>query len=102
MIRIDMINMPLMRHYKNTTIQLCYDYNTITYNLIRIHINYLCFHHMGFILNDLKCYGTNTSSSRNHLQNGKENEFNQKITREISFPIYKTFFLETPLTFKTS
>ncbi len=59
---------------------------------------------MCFILSDLKCYGNTTLSFRNHLLNVKERS-NQKITREIKFPTYKThfcsfFFLWTPLTFK--
>jgi hypothetical protein len=43
MIPIDTTSMatsaPLL--IQNITIQLCYDYNTITYNLIMIHIHHL-------------------------------------------------------------
>jgi hypothetical protein len=38
MIPIDTIIWALMHHYQNTIIQLCYDYNAIACNLIRIHI----------------------------------------------------------------
>jgi hypothetical protein len=30
---------PLMCHYYSTSVQLCYDYNTTSYNIIRIHIH---------------------------------------------------------------
>jgi len=37
------------------------------------HTNtYLYFYHMCFILSDLKCYGSVTPSSRNHLESAKE------------------------------
>jgi hypothetical protein len=37
-------------------------------------MSYLYFHRMNFILNELKCYVSATSSSRNHLGNVKEKE----------------------------
>jgi len=30
---------PLVHHYKNIVIQLCYDYNTTIYNFIKIHVH---------------------------------------------------------------
>jgi hypothetical protein len=35
---------------------------------------YLYFHHMCFILSDLRCYGSATSSSRNHVWSAKEKD----------------------------
>jgi hypothetical protein len=32
---------PLVRHYQSNVIQLCYDYNTTIYNLIKTHIHQL-------------------------------------------------------------
>jgi len=74
MIHIDTISMatsaPLLKYY-------CYVMAIIQLLIILkmyIFINDLYFHHMCFILNDLKCYGNVISSSRNHFGSAKENE----------------------------
>jgi len=46
---------------------------------------------MCFILSDLKCYGSVTSSSRNHFWSANDKE-QWKIVKKISFPTYKTCF----------
>jgi hypothetical protein len=47
---------------------------------------------MYFILSDSKCYGSTTSSSKNHLWSAKENEW-WKNNKKNNFPTYKTFFI---------
>jgi len=47
---------------------------------------------MCFILSDLKCYESITSSSRNHLWNAKEKGVNEKNKENKSFLAYKMFF----------
>jgi hypothetical protein len=61
---------------------------------------------MCFILNDLKCYGSATSSSKNHLWNAKENEQwknNKKINKLSNLQNMIFFFFSLdPSYFQTS
>jgi len=65
-------------------------------------INYLYFHHMCFILSDLKCYGSASLSSRNHFWKAKENEWwkNNNNINKLSNLQNMFFFSLDPLAFK--
>ncbi len=46
--------------------------NIMIFDILLWPNTYLYLHHMCFILSDLQCYGSSTSSSRNHLWSAKE------------------------------
>jgi hypothetical protein len=83
---------PLMHHYSNTNVQLCYNYNTTTYNLIRIHIHQL-FISSSYVLHFERFKKLWENYFKNNLWSAKKRS-NEKITkRSISFPTYKILFI---------
>ncbi len=90
MIFIDTISMATSAPQLNTTIQLCYDYNTTIYNLIEIHIHQL------FISSSNVLHFEWFKNVIGKLPQALEIIFevqrkrsNEKITRrKISFPTY--------------
>jgi hypothetical protein len=69
-------------------------------------ITSLDLHHLCFISSDLKCYGSATSSFRNHLWSANEKEQWKNSKEKKSFPTHKMHFFPffllfcTPSTFK--